>query len=505
MKNNDIIKNIVTSILQQLVTVICGFIAPRLIIATYGSNINGMITSITQFLGYITLLEAGISPVVKAALYKPIANCDKEKIEKILKSAEYFFRTIAVIFVCYLAALSIIFPNVYIKEYSFTYTFSLVLIIAVSTLFEYFFGMTYTIYLQAAQKNYVVSLIKIALKILNTLAVVILTLNDCSIQVVKLISSLIFVMSPLILNFYVKKKFNINLKGIKYKEIKDVLQNKWAGFSQHVAAIIHNSVDVAVLTFFSNPLEVSVYSVYMLVINSINDLAVSLSGGIDSWFGNLLAKGDNKTLNENLKLYEFFYFSIVAILFACTMSLELPFVKVYTAGITDVDYIRPTFAYIMIFAELVMAIRIPYNSIVLSAGHFKQTQFGAWIEAGLNVSISCILVKKYGIVGVAVGTLIAMLYRTTEYIIYSSKNILKRSAAEAFGKALIVFIEIGIVFVLSRILPFNYETTYLNFLINAIFVGIISVVIVGLGGFIVYKNEMRQFIFSIKRRVKKHE
>ena len=68
-----------------------------------------------------------------------------------------------------------------------------------------------------------------------------------------------------------------------------------------------------------------------------------------------------------------------------------------------------------------------------------------------------------------------------------------------------MFIEIGIVFVLSRILPFNYETTYLNFLINAIFVGIISVVIVGLGGFIVYKNEMRQFIFSIKRRVKKHE
>ena len=291
----------------------------------------------------------------------------------------------------------------------------------------------------------------------------------------------------------------------KYKEIKDVLQNKWAGFSQHVAAIIHNSVDVAVLTFFSNPLEVSVYSVYMLVINSIKDLAVSLSGGIDSWFGNLLAKGDNKTLNENLKLYEFFYFSIVAILFACTMSLELPFVKVYTAGITDADYIRPSFAYIMIFAELVMAIRIPYNSIVLSAGHFKQTQFGAWIEAGLNVSISCILVKKYGIVGVAVGTLIAMLYRTTEYIIYSSKNILKRSAAEAFRKALIVFIEIGIVFALSRILPFNYETTYLNFLINAIFIGIISVVVVVLGGFIVYKNEMKQFIFFIKRRVKKHE
>ena len=118
---------------------------------------------------------------------------------------------------------------------------------------------------------------------------------------------LIIIMALLLIN-YINTPKEGNLISIKYKEIKDVLQNKWAGFSQHVAAIIHNSVDVAVLTFFSNPLEVSVYSVYMLVINSIKDLAVSLSGGIDSWFGNLLAKGDNKTLNENLKLYEFFYF-----------------------------------------------------------------------------------------------------------------------------------------------------------------------------------------------------
>ena len=67
-----IIKNIGSSLLLQLVTIICGFIVPRLIISNYGSDVNGLVTSITQFLAYITLLEAGFGPVVKSLLYKPI-------------------------------------------------------------------------------------------------------------------------------------------------------------------------------------------------------------------------------------------------------------------------------------------------------------------------------------------------------------------------------------------------------------------------------------------------
>ncbi len=504
MKNNDVIKNILASILQQIVTIICGFIAPRLIISTYGSNVNGMITSITQFLGYITLLEAGIAPVVKAALYKKIVNCDKESIEKILKATEHFFRIIAIIFIVYLLILCIIFPNIYSSEYSFGYTISLVLIIAISTLFEYFFGMTYNIYLQAEQKNYVVSIVKVVLKILNTVAIIILTLNDYSIQVVKLVSSIIFVMSPLILNLYVKRKFNINLKNVKYKDAKYALENKWAGFSQHIAAIIHNSVDVAILTFFSNPMEISVYSVYMLVINSIKDLAISLSGGIDAWFGNLLAKGDNKKLNENLKLYEFFYFSIVTFLFACTMALEIPFVKVYTNGITDVNYIRPTFAYIMILAELIMAIRVPYNNIALSAGHFKQTQNGAWIEAILNIVISCILVKKLGIVGVAIGTLIAMIFRTVEFVIYSSKNILNRSSIEVVKKISLMLLEIFLIFLLSRVLPFEYESTYLSFVKNGVFISIIAIIVISCGNIFIYRSEIKQIKTLLKRKSNKN-
>ena len=68
--------NIVTTLILQFVVLISGFIVPKLIIGKFGSNVNGLLSSITQFLAYISLLESGIGPVVKASLYKPIAEKD---------------------------------------------------------------------------------------------------------------------------------------------------------------------------------------------------------------------------------------------------------------------------------------------------------------------------------------------------------------------------------------------------------------------------------------------
>ena len=67
-------KNIIFSLLNQVVTIVVGLIVPRLIIKTYGSETNGLINSITQFLGYITLLDLGFGPVVKSTANFILAN-----------------------------------------------------------------------------------------------------------------------------------------------------------------------------------------------------------------------------------------------------------------------------------------------------------------------------------------------------------------------------------------------------------------------------------------------
>lgn len=92
MRSKKAFVNILTSLLLQVITILCGLLIPRLIIQNFGSDVNGLISSITQFLGYITLLESGVGPVVKAALYKPISQKNNDEIKGILKASQRFFK-----------------------------------------------------------------------------------------------------------------------------------------------------------------------------------------------------------------------------------------------------------------------------------------------------------------------------------------------------------------------------------------------------------------------------
>ncbi|MBR6123433.1 sugar isomerase, partial [Candidatus Saccharibacteria bacterium] len=85
----------VSAISLQIVTIVCGFILPRFLLQYYGSAVNGLISSITQFLGFITLAECGIGAVVQSALYKPLSCNDYLGVSRIIVSAEHFYRNIA--------------------------------------------------------------------------------------------------------------------------------------------------------------------------------------------------------------------------------------------------------------------------------------------------------------------------------------------------------------------------------------------------------------------------
>lgn len=502
MRSKKAIINIITSLLLQIVMVICGFIVPRLIIKTFGSSVNGLVASITQFLAYITLLESGFGPVVKSVLYKPIAQKNKKEIEDILKSSEKFFRTIAYIFLMYLLILSFIYPLIVNTEFSFWYTMSLVLIISLSTLAEYYFGMTYKLYLQAEQKTYITSAIQIVGVILNTIAVVILVKMNCSIHIVKLASSFIFVLRPILQAIYVKRKYNIDLKDAddKYK-----LKQKWDGLAQHIASVVHNNTDIAILTIFMPITEVSIYSVYYLVVNGIRSLIQSFTSGIDASFGDMVAKNEKEQLNKSFNTYELFYFTVATIGYTCTMILIIPFVKVYTFGITDINYIKPLFGFLLILGEFVWAIRLPYNDLIKATGHFKETRKGAWVEAIVNIVISIILVWNFGIVGVAIGTLVAMMIRTIEFNYHTSKYILERNIFNGMRKPIISLIQaLGLYYILKNI-SFVIIDSYIPLILEALIVFIICSIFIIMTNCILYRDEVKNLKKYIIRFIKKRE
>lgn len=499
MRSKKALLNIVTSLILQVVVLICGFIVPKLIITNFGSNVNGLVTSITQFLAYISLLEAGFGPVVKAALYKPIAEKNKKQIENILRASEKFFRVIALIFIIYLIVLSVVYPTIVSSEFTFAYTMSLVLIISVSTFAEYFFGMTYKLYLQAEQKTYVTSVIQIIGYILNTTAIVILVKANASIHIVKLVGGLIFVLRPIAQNIYVKKIYNINLKEAD----KDYeLKQKWDGLAQHIAAVVHGNTDITILTIFMPIAEVSVYSVYYLVITGIKSIIQALTGGIDASFGDMIARNEKEQLNRSFRVYELFYYTMASIAFICTIILITPFIQVYTLNITDANYIRPLFGYLLVISEFIWAIRLPYSSITLAAGHFKETRKGAWVEAISNIIISIALVWKFGIVGVAIGTLVAMLIRTVEFMYHTNKYILNREHKQSFIRVGIIVVETIVVVLLCGLIPNIEMTSYAEWIKYAIYVAIIALAVILPINLVIYKKDVKDLLKMIKNTIK---
>ncbi len=503
MRSKKAIKNIISSVFQQIVTFVCGLVVPRAIIGTFGSSVNGLLSSITQFLSYITLLEAGIGPVIKSALYKPIAQKNKYEIEKILKASQRFFRIISAIFIVYLIILCFIYPLIVANQFDYMFTVSLILIISISIFAEYFFGMVYKLYLQAEQKTYVTSIVQSATTILNAVLIVVLIKCNANIQIVKLVSAFVFVLRPIVQNIYVKRKYNINFKEVKEKYD---LKQKWDGLAQHIAAVVHNNTDVAVLTIFSNTAEVSVYTVYLFVINGVKNIVQAFTGGVDASFGDMIVKGEKEALNRSFRTYEIFYYTIITIVYIVTMIMILPFITVYTKGITDVNYYRPGFAMLIILAELFWSIRLPYSSITLAAGHFKETRKGAWIEVFSNLIISIVLVFNFGMIGVAIGTLVAMFIRTIEFIYHSSKYILGRSILDSVKRIILLFLELLLlvpigIFICSK---FNIEE-YSSWIIIAAVVTIVIAVIVLLINLLIYRNDAKSVLEILKKNFIKKE
>lgn len=492
MRSKKALMNTFMSLALQFVTAVCGFIVPRLIIGTYGSDVNGLVSSIAQFLSYITLFEAGVGGVVRAALYKPLANNDKPKLSGIVNATESFFRKIAYIFIGYIALTACFYPLIVNKSFNWSYTASLVLIIGISTFVQYYFGLTYMVFLQADQKRYITSVVQIVTIILNAVLVFVFVKLGASIHVLKLGTAVIYILRPLALNIYVKRKYGIDKKA---QPDNTAISQRWDGLGHHIAFFVNLNTDIVILTLFSKITnsfsisEVSVYTVYYGVVNGVHNLTSALSTGMEAAFGNMLAKNEKDNLREKFSLYEFLSYALTTFMFTCTAVLIVPFVKVYTHGITDAYYIRPAFAYLIVAAFAMYSLRMPYNNLTLAAGHYRQTRNGAFVEAGINVVVSAVLVYFFGIIGVAIGTLAAMTFRTVQYAWYLSRNILVRSFSIFIKRMLVSFACAGFSLLAAAFLPHIAVSSYLTWSVFAVQTAIVTLIVTALVNLIFFKKD----------------
>lgn len=445
MRKNKLFKNTFSSLLYQMVAIVCGFILPRAILSFYGSEINGLVNSITQFLAIFSFMDMGVGAVVQSALYRPLVEKNNEEISNVVTSASRFFKRVALILLVYILGLVVLYPQIANQNFDVLFCAELIVVMGISSFAQYYLGAVDQLILQADQKGYIQYYLQAASVLINTAVCTALIYLNFSIVFVKLATSLIYVARPLIVRAYVNRHYNLN-RHAQYKN--EPIVQKWNGMAQHVSAVVLQSTDSIVLTMFASLSDVSVYAVYHLVVNGVKGITISLMNGLQPYFGAIIAKGDKEKLFRSFSLADWSIHTVVTYVFGCAATLILPFVEVYTNGITDAVYYRVAFSLLIVVAYAMYCIRSPYHLLIKAAGHYQQTQRVHVIGTLLNIVISVMVVKAWGLVGVAIGTLAAMTYQTVWMAFYISKNIVfwpiirffKQLATDIAGFVLIVLI-----------------------------------------------------------------
>ena len=312
--------------------------------------------------------------------------------------------------------------------------------------------------------------------------------------VIKFFSALIFFIQPIMFSLYVKKHYKLDLN---VEPDKSAVKDRWNGFGINLAYFIHTNTDVVVLTIFSTFANVSIYGVYSMVIKAMKNLVMSISQAIVPSFGKTVAEGDRQKMNNVFDIYELVMYAVSVVMFTCGIILITPFVLIFTNDVVDADYNQKWFGIILAQAEMVYCVRDSYVAAAYSAGHFKQISKYAYAEALINIVISVILVHKIGLIGIAIGTLISMIYRMIAHIYYVKKNILFRDYKKSVKAAVIFFgLEFLVYFVVTELFKFNINS-YMSFVLyGAITFGIVSVLL-GIAMFAFYRKETK-YILKIK-------
>ena len=491
MKNRKILINTILSLTLQVVTIISGFIIPRLLLKTFGSEVNGLISSLNQFLNYITLFEGGLGAVILASLYKPLSENNIKKISAIVSTTNRFYKKLSIIFVIYTVCLAILYPLIVETSFSFGYIASLTLILSINLFSQYCFSITWRTLLKADKKVYYVSIVQIICIVVNTISVAIVIKVWPTVHIVKLVTAIIYLIQPLMFNWYVNKHYDIDKKA---EPDKEALTQRWDGLGINIASFIHNNTDTVVLTVLSDLKNVSIYSVYYLVTTGLKHLITSISAGIVPTLGHVYASGDKEKLNNTFDLYEFVIYLCSFFLFIVGGILIVPFIMVYTKGINDANYFQPALGWLMILSEFIFCIREPYVNMAYSANKFKEVSKYAYIEASINIVLSIVLVTKLGIVGVAIATLVAMTYRTIAHIIYLKKNILKRDIKKSLKNILVFGIAAIIIIVLSNIIFSISEFGIKDWIIYAVKNSILASIILGIVVITFYRKQIKQLL-----------
>lgn len=427
-------KNAVTGFVTQLLILLLGLLIPRIVIINYGSDTNGLTNTLTQIFGYLALLGAGIGQATRNALYQPVAAGDRDGICRVLSASRKSYWKITGYYAGIVLLLSCALPFVLKTNVPRRTVFAVVLFEGMTDVVRFLYTENWVQLLIAEGRGYVQANITFWGKLLSYGVKIVLT---CMRVPIDMIQFGYFCVSLIQLALY-KRYMNKKYKWLVYdtKTWGDLeLPDRNAYVINEVAWTVFSSTDMIFLSVLFGTALSSVYSVYNMIYSQISVLLSAVYTSLIYLLGQAYSEGI-KGYEEVHDAFELGFMAAIAILMSCCSALAVPFVRLYTGGVSDVDYIYPFLPVLFGLIQIFSWDRYVSGNLSGMAGYAGTVSKISAAEACLNLILSAVLVWNMGLYGITLATVLSLVLKLGYLTGLSNRKILRRSVKKSLVKIL---------------------------------------------------------------------
>ncbi|WP_055207360.1 lipopolysaccharide biosynthesis protein [Clostridium baratii] len=467
------------NILFYIIGIFASFISRSIFIKILGANITGLNSLYTSLIGLLNVAELGVGVAVGYSLYEPLSKKDFIKIKDIMVLFKYYYNRIAKIVLVLGLILSVFLP-ILIKgqvDIKLAYVYYFIYLINCSTSYLFTYKQTLIIADQKQYKiSYVLNISKI-LKIITQCICIYYTKSFLFWLIVEFIFNLIgMILANRKIDIEYGNIFNSsNVKSIQKikKENSQIGKNIRNVFFHKIASFVIYQTDAILISIFSTLKETGIYANYMMIINSLTGLLSTAIGSIMPSIGNLIAEESREKSYDTFRIL-FLFDNLIAIFISLVTYQVINEFIVFWVGSEYLFY-----KYIVTALILNLYVQIARGSV----DRFKDG-FGIYwdvnaaiFESIINLIFSVVLAKKFGIVGIFIGTIISnitivMLWKP--YILF--KEGFKQNIMKYIKQSLNIYIRNILIIFLSS---YVYNNIFSNISIGNQFIDLIIHSILG--------------------------
>lgn len=422
MRINHSIKNISMGLLTQIIMIILGFLSRKVFLDNLGSQYLGINGLLTNVISMMVLIEGGIAISIVYNLYKPLADKNKPQIIALIQLYKKAYAILAMIVLVFSLGLYP-FLHALMKDSGSISNLTIIYFLFVGkSMISYLNAHKWSL-INADQRGYILQKVSLIIKIvtmIGKMAILIVTQNYILFLLLDLILFILEnVMNGLIVNrrypyIRTKKTFQLDLK------IKDnIVKNVKAMFLHNVGGYLVNSTDNILISTLIGIGTVGLYSNYTMITQQLKALIGPILGGIGAGVGHLIATEDKDKSYSIFKvayLVNFWVYSLSVIFLYILLD---PFISWWLGE----QYVLSQFTFTFILINFYLnGMRTAITTFKNKAGLFSQDKYFSIIEGVINLILSLILVKHFGLAGIFMGTTISAIltvFWTQPYIVYT--------------------------------------------------------------------------------------